>query len=135
MDSLMQSALDVANAVFADTGTDDGQELVVRGESRLLDFSEDTGTVKVLFDAVSRKGRVLHLLDRCLESTGVQLFIGEESGYQPLGDMSLVTSSYDVSGEIAGVLGVIGPTRMDYKDVIPVVDVTARLLSAAMRNG
>ena len=92
-------------------------------------------TVKVLFEAVSKKGRVLHLLDRCLESTGVQLFIGEESGYQPLGDMSLVTSPYEVSGEVAGVLGVIGPTRMDYKDVIPVVDVTARLLSAAMRNG
>ena len=135
MDNLMQSALDMASAVFAEPQEADGQELVVRGESRLLDFSDDTDTVKVLFDAVSKKGRVLHLLDRCLESSGVQLFIGEESGYQPLGDMSLVTSPYEVSGEVAGVLGVIGPTRMDYKDVIPVVDVTARLLSAAMRNG
>ena len=135
MDDLMQAALDVASAVFTQPDEQDEQELVVRGESRLLDFSDDTDTVKVLFDAVSKKGRVLHLLDRCLESSGVQLFIGEESGYQPLGDMSLVTSSYEVSGEVAGVLGVIGPTRMDYKDVIPVVDVTARLLSAAMRNG
>jgi heat-inducible transcriptional repressor len=136
MDGLMQSALDVASAVFGESDDEGpGQELVVRGESRLLDFSADTNTVKVLFDAVSRKGRVLHLLDRCLVSTGVQLFIGEESGYGPLGDMSLVTASYEVSGEVAGVLGVIGPTRMDYKDVIPVVDVTARLLSAAMRNG
>ncbi|NOX50638.1 MAG: heat-inducible transcription repressor HrcA [Gammaproteobacteria bacterium] len=134
MDHLMQAAFDVASMAFAETD-EEGQELLVSGESRLLDFSADTDTVKTLFDAVSRKGRVLHLLDRCLESSGVQLFIGDESGYQPLGDMSLVTSSYEVNGQVAGVLGVIGPTRMDYKDVIPVVDVTARLLSAAMRHG
>ena len=137
MDQLMQTALNVASAAFGDTDADDkdGQELVVRGESRLLDFSQDTDTVKLLFDAVSRKGRVLHLLDRALETSGVQLFIGDESGYQPLGEMSLVTSPYEVNGDIAGVLGVIGPTRMDYKDVIPVVDITAKLLSAAMRHG
>ena len=62
----------------------------------------------------------------------MQLYIGQESGYRPLGDMSLVTSSYEVNGQLAGVLGVIGPTRMDYKDVIPVVDVTARVLSAQL---
>jgi len=134
MDQLMQDALDIASATFAEPD-DASQELVVSGESRLLDFSADTDTVKSLFDAVSRKGRVLHLLDQCLATTGVQLFIGDESGYQPLGDMSLVTSSYELNGEIAGVLGVIGPTRMDYKDVIPVVDVTARLLSSALRFG
>jgi heat-inducible transcriptional repressor len=65
----------------------------------------------------------------------VQLFIGDETGYQPLEEMSLVTKPYEVNGQLAGVLGVIGPTRMDYKDVIPVVDVTARLLGAAMRYG
>ena len=134
MDTLMQTALDMASATFADTTDDTGQDLLVSGENRLLDFSADTDTVKTLFDAISHKGRVLHLLDRCLQSSGVQLFIGDESGYQPLGDASLVTSSYEVNGEVAGVLGVIGPTRMDYKDVIPVVDVTARLLSAAMRH-
>jgi heat-inducible transcriptional repressor len=134
MDQLMQAALDVAAAAFQETAPQ-SQQLVVSGESRLLDFSADTDTIKSLFDAVSRKGRVLHLLDQCLQSRGVQLFIGEESGYRPLGEMSLVTSSYEVNGEIAGVLGVIGPTRMDYKDVIPVVDVTARLLSAALRYG
>lgn len=133
MDHLMQSAIDLASAAFSEPD-EDGQELVVRGESRLLDFSADTDTVKQLFDAVSRKGQVLHLLDRCLETNGVQLFIGDESGYQPLGEMSLVTSPYQLNGEVAGVLGVIGPTRMDYKDVIPIVDITARLLSAAMRN-
>jgi heat-inducible transcriptional repressor len=135
MDSLMQAALDMASATFTETNEDEGQELLVSGENRLLDFSADTDTVKSLFDAVSSKGRVLHLLDGCLQSSGVQLFIGDESGYQPLGDASLVTSAYEVNGEVAGVLGVIGPTRMAYKDVIPVVDVTARLLSAAMRRG
>ncbi len=134
MDELLQNALDMASAAFAEEG-EDSQDLVVSGESRLLDFAADTSTVKSLFDAVSNKGRVLHLLDRCLESSGVQLFIGDESGYQPLGDVSLVTHSYEVNGQVAGVLGVIGPTRMAYKDVIPVVDVTARLLSAAMRHG
>jgi len=134
MDQLMQTALDMASATFADEEEAADHELLVSGENLLLDFSADTDTVKSLFDAVSRKGRVLHLLDRCLQSSGVQLFIGEESGYQPLGDASLVTSAYEVNGELAGVLGVIGPTRMDYKDVIPVVDVTAKLLSAAMRR-
>jgi len=134
MDQLMQAALDMASATFADGADDPDHELLVSGENRLLDFSADTDTVKTLFDAVSRKGRVLHLLDRCLQSSGVQLFIGEESGYQPLGDVSLVTSAYEVNGQLAGVLGVIGPTRMAYKDVIPVVDVTARVLSAAMRR-
>ncbi|HBK18271.1 MAG TPA: heat-inducible transcription repressor HrcA [Gammaproteobacteria bacterium] len=134
MDSLMQEALDMAAKAFDKTEAEEGQELLVSGERRLLDFSSDTGQVRSLFDAISKKGRVLHLLDQCLESSGVQLFIGKESGYQPLGEMSLVTSSYAVNGQLAGVLGVIGPTRMDYKDVIPVVDVTAKVLSAAMRR-
>ncbi len=134
MDTLLQAALDMASAAFAEDELEAGQELVVHGRSRLLDFTADTDTVKLLFEAISRKGRVLHLLDRCLQTDGVQIFIGEESGYQPLGDLSLVTSPYEVSGQVAGVLGVIGPTRMDYKDVIPVVDITARLLSAALRN-
>ena len=133
MDALMQRALDVAAQAMPGDDSD-GQELLVSGERRLLDFSADTSVVKSLFEAISKKAGT-YLLDQCLESTGVQLFIGKESGYRPLGDMSLVTSSYQVNGELAGVLGVIGPTRMDYKDVIPVVDVTAKVLSAAMRNG
>ena len=134
MDQLMQRALDMAAKAFESKEVEgDGQELLVSGERRLLDFMPDTDKVKSLFEAISKKGIVLHLLDQCIESSGVQLFIGKESGYRPLGDMSLVTSSYKVNGELAGVLGVIGPTRMDYKDVIPVVDVTARVLSAAMR--
>ncbi|MAD07774.1 MAG: heat-inducible transcription repressor HrcA [Gammaproteobacteria bacterium] len=135
MDEVLHSALTMAESAFpAQRQVTEDQELVVSGERRLLDFTADTDIARALFDAISRKGRVLHLLDQCLQSSGVQLYIGQESGYRPLGDMSLVTSSYEVNGQLAGVLGVIGPTRMDYKDVIPVVDVTARVLSAAMRN-
>jgi heat-inducible transcriptional repressor len=132
MDSLMQMALDVASRAFA-VGDESGNELVVAGETNLLEFG-DTDQVRRLFEAFSRKGGMLHLLDRCLDSHGIQLFIGEESGYRVLDELSLVTSPYEVQGQLAGVLGVVGPTRMAYQDVIPVVDVTARVLSAAMSN-
>ncbi|MDZ7668959.1 MAG: heat-inducible transcriptional repressor HrcA [Gammaproteobacteria bacterium] len=133
MDGLMQTALDVASRAFDEGGTESGNELVVAGETNLLDFG-DTDQVRRLFEAFSRKGGILHLLDRCLDSQGIQLFIGEESGYQLLDELSLVTSSYEVQGQLAGVLGVVGPTRMAYQEVIPVVDVTARVLSAAMNR-
>ncbi len=130
MDSLMQTALDVASRAF-EAGDDSDEGLVVAGQTNLLDFG-DVEQVRKLFDAFSRKGGILHLLDRCLDSHGIQLFIGEESGYQLLDDLSLVTASYQVNGQLAGVLGVVGPTRMAYQEVIPVVDVTARVLGAAM---
>ena len=132
MSRLMQDALDIAASAL-DMPSRDNQDLVVSGESRLLDFTEDTETVRALFEGISEKGKVLHLLDQCLQSSGVQLFIGEESGYEPLDEMSLVTKSYEVEGQVAGVLGVIGPKRMDYKGVIPMVDITASVLSTAIR--
>tara|TARA_A100001037_G_scaffold179171_1_gene160754 strand:- start:662 stop:1711 length:1050 start_codon:yes stop_codon:yes gene_type:complete len=132
MDRLMQAALDMASQAFADPAEEPGQELVVAGESNLFGASADMGTLRSLFEAFARKGGILHLLDQCLDSDGIQLFIGEESGYRLLDELSLVTSPYEVDGELAGVLGVVGPTRMAYQKVIPVVDVTARVLSAAM---
>lgn len=133
MDSLMQTALDVASRAF-DAETDSaGSELVVSGQTNLLDFGS-IDQVRKLFEAFSRKGGILHLLDRCVDSQGIQLFIGDESGYQPLDELSLVTSAYEVDGRLAGVLGVVGPTRMAYQDIIPAVDVTARVLSAAMNR-
>jgi heat-inducible transcriptional repressor len=133
MDSLMQTALDVASRAF-DAETDaTGSELVVSGQTNLLDFGS-IDQVRKLFEAFSRKGGILHLLDRCVDSQGIQLFIGDESGYQPLDELSLVTSAYEVDGRLAGVLGVVGPTRMAYQDIIPAVDVTARVLSAAMNR-
>ncbi len=133
MDRLLQAALDLASQAFEpDKSEEPG--FVVSGESKLLDMSEDTETVRSLFEAFSRKGTILHLLDQSLNTHGIQLYIGEESGYRVLDELSLVTSSYTVNGRIAGVLGVVGPTRMAYQRVIPVVDMTARMLGNALRH-
>ena len=88
--------------------------------------------IRELFKACSLKGDILQLLDRCIDVEGVQLFIGAESGYQLLDECTVVTAPYQADGEQIGVLGVIGPTRMAYERVIPIVDATARLLGAAM---
>ncbi len=134
MDALLQSALDLASRTFASQPADE-KGFVVSGESNLLDLSEDTETVRRLFDAFTRKSSFLHLLDQSLSAEGVQLYIGEESGYNVLDELTLVSSSYCVHGQIAGVLGVVGPTRMAYQRVIPAVDVTAQLLGAALNQG
>lgn len=133
MNQLMETALEVASRAFEPEQEKPARGLVVAGENRLLDVTGDLGTVRTLFETFSSKGVILHLLDRCLQSDGIQLFIGQETGYAQLDEVSVITSRYEVNGEVAGVLGVIGPTRMAYKDVIPVVDVTARLLGAALR--
>jgi heat-inducible transcriptional repressor len=133
MDQLMEAALNVAARALEQDVAPASPDIVVAGENRLLDVTGDLGTVRALFETFSSKGVILHLLDRCLQSDGIQLFIGQETGYAQLDEVSLVTSRYEVNGQVAGVLGVIGPTRMAYKDVIPVVDVTARLLGAALR--
>ena len=130
LDALMQTALDMASKTF--TESDEEAEYVVTGESNLVESLASVDAVRDLFDAFTRKGAIVHLLDRCLETDGIQLFIGEESGYRPFDDYSLITARYEVSGDVAGVLGVIGPTRMAYEKVIPVVDVTARLLGSAI---
>jgi heat-inducible transcriptional repressor len=110
------------------------EDYVLAGESNLMGFSElaDRDYLRKLFEAFSQKQSVLHLLDQCMKVDGVQIFIGEESGYQAFEQCSLITSSYSVSDEIVGVLGVIGPTRMAYEKIIPFVDITAKLLGIAL---
>ena len=130
LDSMMQTTLDVASKAFA--GDSDEPPYVVSGESNLVASLASIAEVRELFDAFARKGAIVHLLDRCMDSDGTHLFIGEESGYRLLDDYSLITARYEVSGAVAGVLGVVGPTRMAYDKVIPVVDATARLLGAAI---
>jgi heat-inducible transcriptional repressor len=109
-------------------------DYVLTGETNLMGFSElsNMEQLKNLFEAFSQKQGVIHLLDQCMKADGVQIFIGEESGYRAFDHCSLVTSSYSVSDEVVGVLGVIGPTRMAYEKIIPFVDVTAKLLGAAL---
>jgi heat-inducible transcriptional repressor len=127
----MQLAMRVAHEAF-DEESDD--ELVVRGEEKLMDFPDlgDIKKLRRLFEAFNTKRDLLHLLDRSLRAGGVKIFIGAESGYDVLNDCSLVTAPYSVDGQIVGTLGVIGPTRMAYEHVIPVVDFTAKLLSSAL---
>ncbi|MBU2572017.1 MAG: heat-inducible transcriptional repressor HrcA [Gammaproteobacteria bacterium] len=110
------------------------EDYVLSGETNLMGFSElsDMERLKELFDAFSQKRGVIHLLDQCLNAEGVQIFIGEESGYHAFEQCSLVTAPYSINEQVVGVLGVIGPTRMAYERVIPFVDVTAKLLGAAL---
>ncbi|MBO6558361.1 MAG: heat-inducible transcription repressor HrcA [Pseudomonadales bacterium] len=129
MNSLMQTTLEVVDQAFETESTND---FVVKGQENLLETNQALEDIRQLFEAISMKGDILHLLDRCMESEGVQLFIGNESGYEVLDECSVVTAPYQVEGQLVGVLGVIGPTRMAYDRVIPIVDATARLLSAAL---
>ncbi|MGB5831080.1 MAG: heat-inducible transcriptional repressor HrcA [Thiohalocapsa sp.] len=134
MDELMLRAVEMAQRVVESAEHKD--DLLIAGQTNLMEFEElaSVERLKSLFDAFSEKRQILDLLDRCIEADGVQIFIGNESGYQLLDDCSLVTTTYRVENQTLGVLGVIGPTRMDYQRVIPVVDVTARLLAAALRQ-
>lgn len=129
----MIDAVTMAQQTFAQQPKED---YVLSGETNLMGFSElsDMERLKQLFEAFSQKQGVIHLLDQCLQAEGVQIFIGEESGYRAFDHCSLVTSSYSINDEVVGVLGVIGPTRMAYEKVIPYVDVTAKLLGAALNS-
>lgn len=134
MDQMMQTAVNMAEELFVDE--DESDDYVLSGELKLMDFEElsNINKLKDIFEAFNKKREIIHLLDQCMDAQGVQIFIGEESGYKVLGECSVVTSSYSVEGQPVGVLGVIGPTRIPYKKVIPIVDVTARLLSAALNS-
>ena len=126
--SVAQSAMEVAETNPAD--------LMIQGETNLMSFAElsDIDTLKRLFDAFSKKRFMLDILDRSINAGGVQVFIGEESGYHMLDDVSVVTAPYKTDDNQIGVLGVIGPTRMAYDRVVPIVDITARLLGTALRH-
>jgi len=130
MTQLMQAAV-VASTDDSDTG----ETVLISGERNLLeiaDLSSNMDRLRKLFDVFDRKTSLLQLLDVSSHAQGVQIFIGGESTLVPLEEMSVVTAPYTVDGKIVGTLGVIGPTRMAYNRVIPIVDITARLLSQAL---
>lgn len=136
MNSLMTAAIHVARELFDDRGGE-SDDFVIKGETNLMTFAELSSVEKLkeLFEAFGQKRDILHLLDRSLSAEGVQIFIGEESGYRAFDGVSLVTSTYHADDQVLGVLGVIGPTRMEYDRIIPIVDVTARLLGHALKPG
>ena len=135
MNQAMHDIIEAAQPAMTESG-EGGGEFVLAGETNLMDFAElsDVDTLRRLFEAFSRKHLILDLLDRSINAKGVQVFIGEESGYRILDDCSVVTAPYQLDDDTVGVLGVIGPTRMAYDRVVPIVDITAKLLGSALKT-
>jgi heat-inducible transcriptional repressor len=133
MNQLMLDAIQVAQKVF-DTKADEQVEYVIAGETNLMGFAElsNVDRLRRLFEAFNEKRDILQLLDSCLHADGIQIFIGQESGYRILDDISVVTAPYMLGNQVVGVIGIIGPTRMAYERVIAIVDVTAKLLGSAL---
>lgn len=132
MTRLMQAAVEAGSDAMA---ADQADEVVISGERNLLhveDLSSNMTSLRKLFDMFEQKTSLMQLLDVSSKATGVQIFIGGESQLVPMEEMSIVTAPYEVNGKIVGTLGVIGPTRMAYERVIPIVDITAKLLSNAL---
>jgi len=136
MDLLMQTAMDVAAKALRQNNEPNADDYVLSGEANLLGSAgaEDLDKLRDLFEAFNSKRDILHLLERSVRADGVQIFIGREAGYQAFDEYSLVSAPYQAEGHTVGVLAVVGPTRMDYERVIPTVDITARILSAALRS-
>jgi len=134
MNALMIEAIEMAHKVFPDTEPE--PELVFAGETNLMGLGAlaNVETLKGLFEAFGRQRDILHLLDQSMRAEGVQIFIGHESGYELLDSFSIVAAPYATEDDTIGVLGVIGPTRMAYERVIPIVDVTAKLLERALKS-
>jgi heat-inducible transcriptional repressor len=132
----MVDTISVARQLFSAGAPRNDMELVIAGETKLMAYGELSSVEKLrrLFEAFDEKRAILQLLDMSLNGAGVQIFIGRESGYQILDDCSVVTAPYRSDNGAVGVIGVIGPTRMAYERVIPVVDLTAKLLGAALNS-
>ena len=127
---LMQAAVDVGEGALQQN-----EALVVTGERNLLsahDLASNMERLRQLFELFEQKTSLLHLLDISQKAQGVSIYIGGESGLAPLDEMSVVTAPYEANGRVIGTLGVIGPTRMAYERVIPIVDLTSKLLSNAL---
>lgn len=131
---LMTAALEEPNPSQSKNKEED---VIIAGERNLLNVDElatNVITLRKLFDVFEQRSSLMQLLDNSQKAEGVQIFIGGESGYSSLDECSMVTSPYQVDGQVVGTLGVIGPTRMAYERVIPIVDITAKLLSNALSN-
>jgi heat-inducible transcriptional repressor len=131
MEDLLTQTAELAGQALAPV---DDEDMAVAGQSRLIGLQDlsDLDRLRELFEAFARKREILQLLERTIRAPGVRIFFGEETGVAPLEGMSLVTAPYGAGGKVLGVLGVIGPSRMAYDRVIPVVQATAEVLGAAL---
>jgi heat-inducible transcriptional repressor len=134
LNQMMTDAIRLAQQAVDVSPVSSRMEYVMAGETNLMEFAELSNVDKLrrLFEAFTQQRDILHLLDHSLKADGVQIFIGQESGYTILDDCSIVTAPYALGHEVVGVLGVIGPTRMAYERVIPIVDISAKLLGSAL---
>ena len=132
MQAMLSQAVELAEHAFAPAEA--GGDLLVAGQTRLMGTQgiSDVERLRELFEAFARKRDILQLLERTLHAQGVKIFIGEETGIAPLEDVTLVAAPYGRDGEVLGVLGVIGPTRMAYERVIPAVQATAEAVGEAI---
>jgi heat-inducible transcriptional repressor len=129
--SLMQAAIETGSQSLRPAA----EGVVISGGRNLLsveDLSNDMPRLRRLFDVFEHKTQLLELLEQSERAEGVKIFIGGESTLVPLDECSIVTAPYEVDGQVVGTVGVIGPTRMAYERVIPIVDVTAKLVSSAL---
>jgi heat-inducible transcriptional repressor len=134
LNQAMLDAISMAQRLFAQGSATEDIDYVIAGETNLMQHGEKASVDKLkrLFEAFNEKRDMLHLLDQSLKAEGIQIFIGQESGYHILDDYSVVTAPYSSDKGVVGVVGVIGPTRMAYERVIPLVDLTAKVLSSAL---
>jgi heat-inducible transcriptional repressor len=130
MERVLSAAVEISEHALATPNED----MLLSGQTRLMGLQDmsDMDRLRDLFEAFSRKREILGLLERCARAPGVRVFIGEESGLAPLDACTVVTAPYARGGQVLGVLGVIGPTRMAYERVIPIVQATADLLGQAL---
>jgi heat-inducible transcriptional repressor len=132
MNSLMQTAIRVAEQAIQNPEKE--FEYVVTGQQHLINLVDDNGiqNLRQVFNAFTEKQKILCLFDKCLQAEGLQIFIGQEAGFADFANCSVVAAPYTIDGQAVGVLGVVGPTRMAYEQIIPIVDITAKLLSSAL---
>jgi heat-inducible transcriptional repressor len=129
--SLMQAAVQMSSEVL----NEDEGDVVISGERNLLsvsDFSSDMGNLRQAFDLFEQKTQLMRLLDVSSQADGVRIFIGGESQFVPMQELSVVSAPYEVDGHIVGTLGVIGPTRMPYERMIQIVDITSKMVGNAL---
>ncbi len=130
----MRTAVKMAGQLFDDDDPQDSDNVLVSGENNLLSIPEfsELNKLRELFDTLKTKQVLFDLLQKSMFTEGVNIFIGEESGYEPFRDCSVIAAPYEIDHQRVGVLGVIGPTRMQYDEVISAVDVTAKLMGSAL---
>lgn len=133
-DRLLSKVLELSKKALQENIED--SELYIGGRTNLLDNPEfaDVEQMRRIFDAFEEKSKIIDLLDKSMSAGGVNIFIGSESELLDMESVSFVTSPYTSGGDILGTLGVIGPTRMDYSRIIPLVDYTAKLLSKMLEE-